>query len=538
MIAVSMGTANISEVDFALNKVPSAIGYTRPSELNPGSTTQVQFDLSNNAASFYISDAEEGTPASIVITSISNGTLYNGNTQVNVGDVIVNPDFSQLKVDPVDGDTIATFEYKAMDRACRLSDKAVFKAPFTTLNISGNLFLDMNRDNQVNGTTTQNSCDGTTALYVNLLDANGDVLSAIPLATDGSYAFHYSDGVRANTDYTILLSPVAGTTGNPAPLAQLPAGCMNLDGENIESLNPGTTDGTPDGKIAVSVQTSDVTDVNFAITPTVKIGDRVWIEDDFDGDATTGNVTPVTGTTVTAVCDTGTFTAVTDNNGNYAINVPVNSNCTVSLPTPPNTAPTAGSNDNDVTDTTSENNKSHDSNGTTVSVGTVDNLTVDFGFANSAHIGDYFWIDTDRDGIQDPNEDPVPGATIELFDANGNPVTDVHGNHSVVTDANGTYGFDVIPGQSYQVRFTIPDDLAGKGYLFANGGANGNQYTINVTPQGGQNILTLDAGISCSCSNAPIQANGGNALNILSSLMMVLLTLLSGLYFVRRETIH
>ena len=41
---------------------------------------------------------------------------------------------------------------------------------------------------------------------------------------------------------------------------------------------------------------------------------------------------------------------------------------------------TARSTDNNIVDTTSENNLSHDGNGTTVQVKTTDNLTVDFGF--------------------------------------------------------------------------------------------------------------------------------------------------------------
>ena len=105
----------------------------------------------------------------------------------------------------------------------------------------------------------------------------------------------------------------------------------------------------------------------------------------------------------------------------------------------------------------------------------------------------------------------------------------------MVTDENGTYGFDVLPGEEYQVRFTIPDDFAGKGYQYTNSGANGNQYTVNVTPQSGQNILSLDAGISCSCDNAPIKANGGDTLSFMGMLGMILLTLWSGLYFMREE---
>jgi hypothetical protein len=60
---------------------------------------------------------------------------------------------------------------------------------------------------------------------------------------------------------------VQGKAGDDAPSTTLPSGCTNLDGENIESLNPGGTDGTPDGKILIMVETSDVTDIDFAIAP-------------------------------------------------------------------------------------------------------------------------------------------------------------------------------------------------------------------------------------------------------------------------------
>ena len=53
-----------------------------------------------------------------------------------------------------------------------------------------------------------------------------------------------------------------------------------------------------------------------------------------------------------------------------------------------------------------------------------------------AHIGDYFWIDENNNGIQDLGELPVTGARVELLDKDGNPVVDENGNQSVVTDAN------------------------------------------------------------------------------------------------------
>ncbi|WP_198664546.1 SdrD B-like domain-containing protein, partial [Jiangella endophytica] len=54
-------------------------------------------------------------------------------------------------------------------------------------------------------------------------------------------------------------------------------------------------------------------------------------------------------------------------------------------------------------------------------------------------IGNYVWFDNDNDGIQDPDEEPVPGATVNLYEV------DADGNRTLVstttTDANGEYYF-------------------------------------------------------------------------------------------------
>lgn len=126
-----------------------------------------------------------------------------------------------------------------------------------------------------------------------------------------------------------------------------------------------------------------------------------------------------------------------------------------------------------------------------------------------AHIGDYFWIDANANGIQDANENPIEGARIELFDANGDPINDEEGNHFVITDENGQYGFFVLPG-TYQVKFNIPS-TGYMGYEFSveNQGdndsldtdANQQGFTQTLTLTRGDNILTLDAGINCGCQD-------------------------------------
>ena len=75
-------------------------------------------------------------------------------------------------------------------------------------------------------------------------------------------------------------------------------------------------------------------------------------------------------------------------------------------------------------------------------------------------IGDYVWIDSNRDGIQGDNEDPLVGVTVELYtvDDEGNASEDPV--DSTTTDENGRYIFDNLEAGDYQVRFILTDEQA------------------------------------------------------------------------------
>ncbi len=78
------------------------------------------------------------------------------------------------------------------------------------------------------------------------------------------------------------------------------------------------------------------------------------------------------------------------------------------------------------------------------------NLTLDFGLIVSSGIGDYVWLDQDRDGIQDVDETGVPSVTVILYDAGGTAVL------STTTDASGHYSFtNLLPG-NYYLHFDPP----------------------------------------------------------------------------------
>lgn len=79
----------------------------------------------------------------------------------------------------------------------------------------------------------------------------------------------------------------------------------------------------------------------------------------------------------------------------------------------------------------------------------------DFGLVAAAlklSIGDYVFVDANRNGIQDAGDTPVQGATVTLLDANGVAIA----GKSAVTLADGLYLFDGLDAGTYKVRVTRP----------------------------------------------------------------------------------
>lgn len=81
------------------------------------------------------------------------------------------------------------------------------------------------------------------------------------------------------------------------------------------------------------------------------------------------------------------------------------------------------------------------------------NLSVDFGFVPSVSIGSLVWNDTNNNGIQDNGELGIPGATVTLLDAGGDPVVGVVPQ---TTLADGLYYFEGLAEGNYSVRVTPP----------------------------------------------------------------------------------
>ena len=544
-VTIDIVDTSIDNIDFGINKSPTANAYTKPTIFNPGSTKEVVIALTDATIADFIGDDAGVANTRIKITSLPSGAklLYNS-ADVTLNQIINNPNAVAFTLDPEDGDIDAAFTYVAMDEACRESQPAILKASFTVPNISGTLFLDTSADQNVNGKETPNSCDGTTPLYVNLMSKVDDkVISSVRLAEGGIYTF-YNPDIQPNTSYDLVLSQEKGQVGDAAPSTKLPAGCMNM-GENNGETPTNAEESIGDGRITVNVAHKNVPELNFGIASRVKIGNQIWIENDNDGNIATGIVIyPPVGTVVTATDAKGnTYTGITDASGNYSIDVPVNASYTITVVTPDGAVPTVGSDDSDITDTTSENNKSHNGSGTTVTVGIVDNMTLDFGFykEQTAAIGNLFWIDNNANGTVDTDEKGVNGVKVELLDKNGTVLETQRTRNSPVNSKPGYYLFDnLTPGKEYQVHFDYSDIAALDGYVFSskveqNNGNNAkdNGVTRLVVAQVGTANLSLDAGVNCGCSS--VSTDSSDSLGVLGMFAMILMTLITALLFVRKE---
>ncbi|MGL5809675.1 MAG: SdrD B-like domain-containing protein [Nocardioides sp.] len=117
-------------------------------------------------------------------------------------------------------------------------------------------------------------------------------------------------------------------------------------------------------------------------------------------------------------------------------------------------------------------------------------------------VGNYVWIDFNRDGLQDSSDVPVEGATLTLTRADGAPAVDIYGNSvaPITTDASGRYLFEELPVGQYVVTIDPSTAPALAGYVPTVTGAgagdvdssSGSATSTDLLP--GEEDLTLDFG--------------------------------------------
>ena len=133
------------------------------------------------------------------------------------------------------------------------------------------------------------------------------------------------------------------------------------------------------------------------------------------------------------------------------------------------------------------------------------NLTVTDGSTpqpGNGSIGDTVWEDANKDGIQDEGEAGVPGVTVNLLDADGNPVNGSDDQpRTTTTDDSGKYSFGELPEGDYSVEFEAPEgktfspvDAGDDDSKDSDAGSNGRTAPVSLTTAAPTND-TVDAGL-------------------------------------------
>ena len=341
--------------------------------------------------------------------------------------------------------------------------------------ISGTVYIDANRDLTLN--TGETGIQNVTVSLIQDLDNDGvydpsidKVIFTKETAANGTYSFQ-------------VVSP--GAFLLITDLADYPAG-YTMTTDNIEKVYfNGLGQSDPNN--------------NFGAAPAAKLGNRVWLDANKNGvqDATEVGVAGVTVTLYNAA-GVAINTTVTDGLGNYLFDnlAPGDYSTGFTLPIDyaftTQDAGTDNAADSDVNPTTGR------TANITIASG-VTNLSLDAGLIlaqpTTASLGNFIWLDANKDGLQTAGETGVAGITVTLYNSAGVAIK------TTTTDGNGAYNFaDLTPG-TYTVGITTPLDYV---LTTANAGTNDNIDSDASATTGRTSVISLTQGEDNSSVDAGI----------------------------------
>lgn len=272
----------------------------------------------------------------------------------------------------------------------------------------------------------------------------------------------------ANTEVTLTFAGLDDTFGNDDDFTlttttdangnyefdNLPQGeyRVSVDQSNFAGgmVQSHEVDGTANNQANVSLAGSNIDNVDFGFRGVGTIGDHVFF--DFNGDGSeNGDDVGYPNLTLTITGDIDgdgndeTFTVVTDENGDYSLSGLPQANYTVALTPPSGTSPTFDS-DGTGTPNTSD---------VTLTAGSPSSATQDFGLRGTGTVGDTIFFDENGDGVQNGDEDGIPGVTVTIeVDLDGDGDSDF--TTTAITDADGNYSFGNLPAGDVTVTVTDP----------------------------------------------------------------------------------
>jgi hypothetical protein len=376
---------------------------------------------------------------------------------------------------------------------------------------------------------------GIGGVTVSLFDGATSV-GTTKTAADGTYAFNASDvpgGVKVMKDYTLRLDNAADT-GAKGPLSGI-----SLTDAKIGANRGIDSDGAYVGNVATIAYTTGRAGRNdhtldFGFRSTYALGNRVFKDTDNSGTLTAADgAKPGIGNVTVELFKSGVTDPIgstkTDVNGYYCFSNLGAGQYVASIAAANFSAPLAGLTSSTGPGQEADPNLDVDNNdngidgagaiysgvivlggdeplaeadGEDACAGTPDNrnnLSIDFGFYGAAALGNYVWIDTNHDGVQNESADNgVNGVTVTVTDGAGKVVGTALTSNNPDGGAPGYYHVANLAPGIYKVTFTtLPAGFAptttaaGTDRALDSDGA----VTAPVTLATGDDNLTLDLGL-------------------------------------------
>jgi hypothetical protein len=357
------------------------------------------------------------------------------------------------------------------------------------VSVGNYVWLDANRDGIQDGNEA-----GIAGVVLTITKPDGSAVTNVygdPVTTTTTDA----NGLYLFTDlqlgqYVVTVTPPAGFI-------------PTLTGAGTNATDSSTTTATSTN-LTTNGDSDPTLDFGF-VKPKVSVGNYVWLDTNRDGIQDNGEagiagvvltIKKADGSAVTNVYDQPVTTTTTNANGQYVFpDLPLGQ-YVVTVTPPPGFLPTlAGAGTNAAKDSSTT---------TAMSINLTTNgdsdPTLDFGFVKpKVSVGNYVWLDTNRDGIQDDDETRIPGVVLTITNTDGSAVTNVYGQSVVTTttNANGQYVFPDLPLGQYVVAVTPPagytPTLAGIGTDATKDSSTSTATSINLTTHE-ESDTTLDFG--------------------------------------------
>lgn len=463
------------------------------------------------------STADDALPIGNTVTDTYGNYLFDnlvaGNYRVQVSlpsnyqfspqtNTVDNTDGSFLKDRGSDVNTTTGLSYSVTLTAGEIERNIdagiIFNQPALVSSIGDRVWYDTDGGGDQDATESGVS-NVTVTLYKETAPGSGiyNVYASAVTDVNGYYLFN---NLPNNTNYKVGITPLAGT------LLTTSAGTTAGNATTDSDLDPVTRLSAVVNIPLAGAQITGI-DAGLILQPTTRasLGDRVWYDNNRDGDQDAGE--PGIADVTVQLLDAGNnvlVTTTTDAFGNYiftnlnpgvyrvVFGIVTGMQRTAANAT---SGTIADGTDSDADPATGR------TQGYTLNAGGK-NMSVDAGYystqpaGNVGALGDKVWNDVNGNGVLDAGENSIAGVTVTLYNNIGSAIA------STVTDVNGNYLFPNLTPGNYSVGFSnLP---AGFNFTGQDKGGNDaadsdpNQVTgrtVLVAVTAGTTNTTVDAGI-------------------------------------------